>query len=138
MGIAVGLLVNLAVWPPLRDRGGARRNDALDDRLGALLGDIAASCGRTTTAPSPGSRGSAPGGSRSTAVRRADPGLAGQVRDDLGAVANRLPDDDGGHPIRPAQGAVVLTLLTIVDAMAPVSAIQPIRVHARRPAGRHR
>ena len=71
-----------------------------------------------------------------TAVRRADPVLAGQVRDDLGAVANRLPDDDGGHPIRPAQGALVLNLLNIVDAMAPVSAIQPIRVRARRPAGR--
>ena len=42
VGIAVGLIVNLAVWPPLRDRGAARRIDALDDRLGALLGDIAA------------------------------------------------------------------------------------------------
>ncbi len=70
------------------------------------------------------------------AVRRADPVLAGQVRDELGTVANRLPDDDGGRPIRPAQGALVLNLLNIVDAMAPVSAIQPIRVRARRPAGR--
>ena len=30
----------------------------------------------------------------------------------------------------------MLNLLNIVDAMAPVSAIQPIRVRARRPAGR--
>ena len=41
VGIAVGLVVNLAVWPPLRDRRAARRIDDLDDRLGALLGDMA-------------------------------------------------------------------------------------------------
>jgi uncharacterized membrane protein YgaE (UPF0421/DUF939 family) len=40
-GIAVGLLVNLLVWPPLRDRSAARQVDVIDDRLGALLGDIA-------------------------------------------------------------------------------------------------
>ena len=82
------------------------------------------------------SRGSAPGGSRLDRGPARGSVLARQVRDDLGAVANRLPDDDGGHPIRPAQGALVLTLLIIVDAMAPVSATQPIRVRARRPAGR--
>ena len=214
VGIAVGLILNLAVWPPLRDRGAARRIDALDDRLGALLGDIAAELRRTTTgrtrtagwsaararprdrrrvadiqhasesgrmnlrrhaarrvADAAGRRDagraqeavadarsmartiSRAGGPvtweprfrhawvavldrTANAVRRADPVLAGQVRDELGAVANRLPDDDGGGPIRPAQGALVLNLLNIVDAMAPVSAIQPIRVRARRPAGR--
>src|SRR4051794_11031945 len=34
IGCAVGLLVNLAVWPPLRDRAAARRIDAIDDRIG--------------------------------------------------------------------------------------------------------
>jgi uncharacterized membrane protein YccC len=37
IGIAVGLLVNLVVWPPLRDRGAARQIDAIDDRVGELL-----------------------------------------------------------------------------------------------------
>jgi uncharacterized membrane protein YgaE (UPF0421/DUF939 family) len=40
-GIAVGLLVNLLVWPPLRDRTAARRVDRIDDRIGALLEEMA-------------------------------------------------------------------------------------------------
>jgi uncharacterized membrane protein YccC len=41
IGIAVGLLVNLLVWPPLRDRTAARQVDIIDDRLGELLADMA-------------------------------------------------------------------------------------------------
>jgi hypothetical protein len=41
IGIAVGLLVNLLIWPPLRDRTAARQLDVIDDRLGALLCDMA-------------------------------------------------------------------------------------------------
>jgi uncharacterized membrane protein YccC len=41
IGIAVGLLVNLIVWPPLRDRGAASAIDAIDDRIGELLCEIA-------------------------------------------------------------------------------------------------
>ena len=41
IGIAVGLLVNLAVWPPLRDRAAARQVDRIDDRLGELLSAMA-------------------------------------------------------------------------------------------------
>jgi cell shape-determining protein MreD len=41
IGIAVGLLVNLIVWPPLHDRSAAHQVDAIDDRIGALLSDIA-------------------------------------------------------------------------------------------------
>ncbi len=41
VGIAVGVLVNLLVWPPLSDRFAARRVDAIDDRLGALLTQMA-------------------------------------------------------------------------------------------------
>ena len=37
IGIAVGLLVNFLVWPPLRDRAAARHIDVIDDRLGELL-----------------------------------------------------------------------------------------------------
>jgi uncharacterized membrane protein YgaE (UPF0421/DUF939 family) len=41
IGIAVGLLVNLVVWPPLRDRAAAHRIDEIDDRIGDLLHEIA-------------------------------------------------------------------------------------------------
>jgi uncharacterized membrane protein YccC len=41
IGIAVGLLVNLLVWPPLRDRGAAQQIGVIDDRIGALLTHIA-------------------------------------------------------------------------------------------------
>jgi hypothetical protein len=41
IGIAVGLLVNLLVWPPLRDRTAARQIDVIDDRVGELLADMA-------------------------------------------------------------------------------------------------
>jgi uncharacterized membrane protein YccC len=41
IGIAVGLLVNLLVWPPLHDRAAARQIDQIDDRLGELLGAAA-------------------------------------------------------------------------------------------------
>ena len=41
IGIAVGLLVNLLIWPPLRDRAAARRLDVIDDRLGLVLSDMA-------------------------------------------------------------------------------------------------
>ncbi|MGH2887741.1 MAG: hypothetical protein ACRDPA_34415, partial [Solirubrobacteraceae bacterium] len=42
IGIAVGLLVNVIVWPPLRDRSAANQIDVIDDRVGDLLADIAA------------------------------------------------------------------------------------------------
>jgi uncharacterized membrane protein YccC len=42
IGVAVGLLVNLLVWPPLRDRGAAHQIDVIDDRAGDLLCEIAA------------------------------------------------------------------------------------------------
>jgi hypothetical protein len=42
VGIAVGLLVNLLVWPPLRDYSAARAIDAVDDEIAALLCDMAA------------------------------------------------------------------------------------------------
>ena len=41
IGIAVGLAVNFAVWPPLRRRTAIAAMDALDDRIGELLVDIA-------------------------------------------------------------------------------------------------
>lgn len=41
IGIGVGLLVNLVVWPPLRDRSAARQVDRIDDRIGELLTDMA-------------------------------------------------------------------------------------------------
>jgi uncharacterized membrane protein YgaE (UPF0421/DUF939 family) len=41
IGVAVGLLVNLLVWPPLRDRSAAHQIDVIDDRIGDLLCEIA-------------------------------------------------------------------------------------------------
>jgi uncharacterized membrane protein YgaE (UPF0421/DUF939 family) len=41
IGIAVGLLVNLLVWPPLRDRSAAAHVDVIDDRIGELLCEMA-------------------------------------------------------------------------------------------------
>jgi uncharacterized membrane protein YgaE (UPF0421/DUF939 family) len=41
IGIGVGLVINFAVWPPLRDRSAARRIDEIDDRLAELLADMA-------------------------------------------------------------------------------------------------
>jgi uncharacterized membrane protein YgaE (UPF0421/DUF939 family) len=42
IGIGVGLVINFAVWPPLRDRSAARRIDEIDDKLAALLAEMAA------------------------------------------------------------------------------------------------
>jgi uncharacterized membrane protein YccC len=50
IGIAVGLLVNLVVWPPLRDRSAANQIDVIDDRVGDLLADIAAQLRKGFTA----------------------------------------------------------------------------------------
>ena len=41
IGIAVGLLVNFLVWPPLRDYSAAKAVDAIDDGVGELLRDMA-------------------------------------------------------------------------------------------------
>lgn len=43
VGIGVGLVVNVLVWPPLRDRTAARAVDAIDHKLGALLCGMASS-----------------------------------------------------------------------------------------------
>ncbi len=42
IGIAVGVVVNFLVFPPLNDRSAAKQVDAVDDRLGQLFNDIAA------------------------------------------------------------------------------------------------
>ncbi len=41
IGVAVGLLVNVIVWPPLRRRTAAKALDRIDDGIGELLVDIA-------------------------------------------------------------------------------------------------
>ena len=41
IGIVVGLLVNLVVWPPLRRRTAIAALDRIDDRIGGLLVDMA-------------------------------------------------------------------------------------------------
>jgi uncharacterized membrane protein YccC len=46
IGISVGLLVNLIVWPPLRDRSAAHQVGAIDDRIGHLLTKMAAALAR--------------------------------------------------------------------------------------------
>ena len=81
IGIAVGLLVNLIVWPPLRDRSAAAHVDAIDDRLGELLCEMAetlrgSAATRTSTAGSPApasstATSSAPGASCARRARAA-------------------------------------------------------------------
>lgn len=46
IGIAVGIVVNLLVFPPLNDRSAARQVDVIDDRIGELLRDIASALAR--------------------------------------------------------------------------------------------
>jgi uncharacterized membrane protein YccC len=41
IGISVGLIVNIAVWPPLRRRSAIAALDTLDDRIGVLLVEVA-------------------------------------------------------------------------------------------------
>ena len=41
IGIAVGLIVNVTVWPPLRRRSAIAALDALDDHIGELLVEVA-------------------------------------------------------------------------------------------------
>jgi uncharacterized membrane protein YgaE (UPF0421/DUF939 family) len=41
IGIVVGLVVNMIVWPPLRDYSAARAIDSIDDAVGALLCEMA-------------------------------------------------------------------------------------------------
>ena len=50
IGILVGLVVNLVVWPPLRDRSAANQIDLIDDRVGDLLADMATRLGEGFTA----------------------------------------------------------------------------------------
>lgn len=49
IGIGVGLLVNLVVWPPLRRRTALVAMDAIDDRIGGLLQDMARGLARECT-----------------------------------------------------------------------------------------
>ena len=210
VGIGVGLVVNLAVWPPLRDRSAARRVDALDDSLGALLVEMAAQL-RGDGDPDPdrwvqrtrdldhgideawadvrsaresgrlnlrrhaarrvqdardlsevlvgleqavadtrsmartiGRAGSVGEwepefrdtwlsmlGRAADAVREADADGVRRVYSDLETVADRLPEQDGHGARRPAQGALVVNLRNILEAMGPVAAVQPVRVRSR-------
>lgn len=45
IGVSVGLLVNVIVWPPLRRRTAAEAMDRIDDRIGVLLVDMAGGLG---------------------------------------------------------------------------------------------
>ena len=45
IGVAVGLLVNVIVWPPLRRRTAAEAMDRIDDNIGVLLVDMAGGLG---------------------------------------------------------------------------------------------
>ena len=45
IGVAVGLAVNVVVWPPLRRRTAVEAMDRIDDRIGELLTDMAGGLG---------------------------------------------------------------------------------------------
>jgi uncharacterized membrane protein YccC len=204
VGIGVGLAVNLAVWPPLRDRTAARRIDALDAGLGALLVEMAdelRDAGAEAVDPAGwvertreldhdidqawtdlrDARESGRLNLRRHAARRvrdirgladvlvaleqavADTrsmartiGRAGPVAewepefreawiailartaaavsdadaDDVRRVGDEL-ESLARHAARPVQGALVVNLRNILEAMAPVAAVQPVRVRTR-------
>ena len=69
IGVGVGLLVNVIVWPPLRRRTAAKALDRIDDGIGALLVDMAPVCG--TRYPTRTSRrgSTAPATSTRTSIR---------------------------------------------------------------------
>ncbi len=215
VGIAVGLVVNLVVWPPLRDRSAARRVDDLDDRLGELLEEMAGglrdddaadpdgwvartraldhgideawadvrraresgrlnvrrqaarrvrdsadlgavlvgleqavadtrSMARTIERAGPASSWSPDFRDAwlellrraADAVRDADADAARRVCDDLEDAAQRLPGADGNGGSRPVQGALLVNLRNILEAMAPVAAAQPVRVRSRHDLAR--
>lgn len=212
IGISVGLVINLAVWPPLRDRRAARRIDDLDDRIGALLSELASGLlEHLDTAPDPDrwvdrtreldraideawvdvrsaqesgrlnfrreaprrvrdardlgdvllgieqavaetrsmvrtmSRAGAPAGWQAPfreawlpvlaragrAVQAADAPALRRARTELERLADTLSAHDRPGASRPAQGALVVNLHNIVEAMTPVAAVQPVRVRSR-------
>ena len=55
-------------------------------------------------------------------MRAADPEAVRRVRDDLEALPAR----------EPIEGALAVNVRNILEAMAPVAAVQPIRVRSRR------
>ena len=212
-GIVVGLLVNLLVWPPLHDRSAARQVDVIDDRLGALLADIAGAtrAGREsaeadrwvertreldrdisdawavlrqaresgrlnlrraaaarvdashdlapllarleqavadtrsmagTIARASSSGAWDPGfraawldlvGRAGAAVCQADAGAITRVREDLESAAREWFRVGGDAAPRPVQGALIVNLRNILEAMDAVAEAQPVRV-ATRPA----
>jgi uncharacterized membrane protein YccC len=212
VGIVVGLAVNLAVWPPLRDRRAARRIDDLDDRLGALLRELAGELREHgDTAPDPDrwvertraldrgiddawadvrsaresgrlnfrreatrrvreagdlgdvllgieqavaetrsmvrtmSRAGAPASWQAPfrdawvpvlaraarAVQDADAAALRRVEAELDRLAEASAAHDRPGAPRPAQGALVVNLHNIVEAMTPVAAVQPVQVRTR-------
>ena len=211
IGIVVGLLVNLLVWPPLRDRTAARQVDVIDDRLGALLSDIACdmregreaqsaeawvertreldqdisdawavlrqaresgrlNLRRTAAARVDASHGLVPllarleqavadtrsmagtiarasssgawdPGFRETwidlvaragaAVSDADAEAITRVREDLEAAAREWFRAGADATPRPVQGALIVNLRNILEAMDAVAAAQPVRIETR-------
>ena len=210
IGIAVGLLVNLLVWPPLRDRTAARQVDVIDDHLGALLCEMARAMregrdadeaetwiertreldhdianawavfrqaresGRLNlrrtaaarvdashalvpllarleqavadTRSMAGTIGRAAGEDwdprfRATwvdlvsragaAVSEADADAVTRVREDLEAAARELFDAATDRTPRPVQGALIVNLRNILEAMDAVADAQPVRVDLR-------
>ena len=214
IGVVVGLLVNLLVWPPLRDRAAARHLDVIDDRLGLLLCDMARDLRegpdrdaaerwvertreldrdisqawavlrqaresgrlnlRRTAAARVGAshellpllarleqavadtRSMAGTIGRALPVTAWDPGFRGtwldllsrtgaavcdadaraiaDVREDLVAAAGEWFGDEAGATSRPVQGALIVNLRNILEAMDVVAEAQPVGVQAPPPA----
>jgi hypothetical protein len=131
IGVAVGMLVNLLVWPPLRDRGAAHQIDVIDDRIGELLVEIAA-----------GLRGDQPPTDEWIARTEAldddiDEGrrVLGQARES--GRLNPRPelaelDPDGRN--WPVHGALIVNLRNILESLDVVATVQPVEVPSRPPA----
>jgi hypothetical protein len=70
-------------------------------------------------------------GRAADAVRDANVDDVRRVCEDLESMARRLPDTNGGPAPRPVQGALVVNLRNILEAMAPVADAQPVGVRSR-------
>jgi len=211
IGIGVGLAINLLVVPPLRDRSAARRVDAVDDRIGELLCDMAQRLRSGETAGDveewtqrtrdidheidlawsqvrqaresgrlnprrravprirasdaftdllsrleqalaetrsmartiDGAAGSAPDWDPSfrerwidllsrtgTAITEADVDGVERVREDIEATGRELSDHEAESRLPPEQGALLVNLRNIAEAMGRVASAQPVRGEA--------
>lgn len=128
LGIAVGLVVNLLVWPPLRDRSAANQIDVVAERVGWVLSEIAAGLS-SECAPADGDRWIAETNALDHAIDRAWSVLA-QARESGRLNPRRATE----RRMRAAQGFDDI-LGRLGQAVAETRSMARTIAHARVPTG---